>query len=248
MEKRPKKTLPQSLSLIAFCIELALVGVLFVPIVVVMEDLSRRQSGWASQNAALRSFLNWEAAKEAAKPSVSVPEQPPSKELIRIYSIVKSHRPDISETEAMELSEVILEECSWYGLDPFLVLAVINVESKFQYRAVSPKGARGIMQILPYVGKSLIQEIGLHQPPYAVAFKPEYLDDPFLNIKLGVYYLHGLRKSFRNITHALTAYNMGPTETKNRLENDIELSQEYATLVLAAYQEYKSKKTQLPTF
>jgi hypothetical protein len=212
-----------------------------------MEDLSQRQSGWASQNAALRSFLNWEAAKEAAKPSVSVPEQPPSKELIRIYSIVKSHRPDISETEAMELSEVILEECSWYGLDPLLVLAVINVESKFQYRAVSPAGARGIMQILPYVGKSLLEEIGLHQP-HSLAFQPEFLDDPFLNIRLGVYYLHGLRKSFRNLTHALTAYNMGPTETKNRLENDIELSEKYATLVLAAYQEYKTKNTKLTTF
>ncbi|HEX2260725.1 MAG TPA: lytic transglycosylase domain-containing protein, partial [Candidatus Binatia bacterium] len=228
--------------MIAFCIELALVGVLFVPIVVVMEDLSQRQSGWASQNAALRSFLNWEAAKEAAKPSVSVPEQPPSKELIRIYSIVKSHRPDISDAEAKELSELILEECSWYGLDPMLVLAVINVESKFQYRAVSPAGARGIMQILPYVGKSLLEEIGLHQP-HSLAFQPEFLDDPFLNIRLGVYYLHGLRKSFRNLTHALTAYNMGPTETKNRLENDIELSEKYATLVLAAYQEYKTKNT-----
>ncbi|HSF57861.1 MAG TPA: lytic transglycosylase domain-containing protein [Candidatus Binatia bacterium] len=248
MEKRPKKTLPQSLSLIAFCIELALVAILFVPILVVMEHRPQRQNGWTSQRAALRSFLNWEAATETAKPSVSIPEQPPSKELIRIYSIVKSHRPDISEAEAMELAEVIWEECSWYGLDPLLVLAVINVESKFQYRAVSPKGARGIMQILPYVGKSLIQEIGLHQPPYAVAFKPEFLDDPFLNIKLGVFYLHGLRKSFRNLTHALTAYNMGPTETKNRLENDIEFSKEYATLVLASYQQYKTENTKRPTF
>jgi soluble lytic murein transglycosylase len=177
-----------------------------------------------------------------------IPERAPSKELIRIYSIVKSHRPDISEAEAKELSEVILEECSWYGLDPMLVLAVINVESKFQYGAVSPAGARGIMQILPYVGKSLLQEIGLHQPVHSVPFKPEFLDDPFLNIKLGVYYLHGLRKSFRNLAHALTAYNMGPTETKNRLENDIELSEEYATMVLAAYQQYKTKKTKLPTF
>jgi hypothetical protein len=248
MEKRPKKTLPQSLSLIAFGIELALVAILFVPLLVVMEHLSQRQSDWTSQSAALRSLLNWESDTETAKTSVSIPEQPPSKELIRIYSIVKSHRPDISEAEAMELSEVILEECSWYGLDPLLVLAVINVESKFQYRAVSPKGARGIMQILPYVGKSLIQEIGLHQPPYAVAFKPEFLDDPFLNIKLGVFYLHGLRKSFRNLTHALTAYNMGPTETKNRLENDIEFSKEYATLVLAAYQQYKTENTKPPTF
>jgi soluble lytic murein transglycosylase len=241
MEKRHKKTLTRTLSLAAFCVELALVGILFVPIVVVMEQLPQRQSAWKSPTPAARSAPGADAP-------VLVPERPPPKELIRIYSIVKSHRPDISETEARELSEVILEECSWYGLDPMLVLAVINVESKFQYRAVSSAGARGIMQILPYVGKSLLQEIGLHQTPYAVPFRPEFLDDPFLNIKLGVYYLHGLRKSFRNLTHALTAYNMGPTETKNRLENDIELSAEYATLVLAAYQQYKSKKTTLPTF
>jgi soluble lytic murein transglycosylase len=247
MEKRHKKTLPRTLSLAAFCIKLALVGILFIPIVVVMEYLPQRETAWTSQGAAMRSFLNWEAALGAANTPV-LREKPVSKDLIRIYSIVRSHRPDISEAEAKELSEVILEECSWYGLDPMLVLAVINVESKFQYRAVSPAGARGIMQILPYVGKSLLQEIGLHQPSHSVPFQPEFLDDPFLNIKLGVYYLHGLRKSFRNLTHALTAYNMGPTQTKNRLENDIELSEEYATLVLAAYQQYKTKKTKLPTF
>jgi soluble lytic murein transglycosylase len=241
MEKRPKKTLRRALSLAAFCVELALVGILFVPIMVVMEQLPKRQTSWGSPTPTLR-------LTPAADAPVLVPERPPPKELIRIYSIVKSHRPDISETEARELSEVVLEECSWYGIDPMLVLAVINVESKFQYRAVSPAGARGIMQILPYVGKSLLQEIGLHQTPFTVPFRPEFLDDPFLNIKLGVYYLYGLRKSFRNLTHALTAYNMGPTETKNRLENDIELSEEYSTMVLAAYQQYKSKKTTPPTF
>jgi soluble lytic murein transglycosylase len=241
MEKRHEKTLPRTLSLAAFCVELALVGILFVPIVLVMEHLPQRPTSWKSPTPAVRSTPTADAP-------IWVPERPPPKELIRIYSIVRSHRPDISEAEARELSEVILEECSWYGLDPMLVLAVINVESKFQYGAVSPKGARGIMQILPYVGKSLLQEIGLHQPADSVPFRPEFLDDPFLNIKLGVYYLHGLRKSFRNLTHALTAYNMGPTATKNHLENDIELSEEYATLVLAAYQQYKTKKTKLPTF
>jgi soluble lytic murein transglycosylase len=242
MKKRHKKTLRRTLSLAAFCVELALVGILFVPIVVVIENLPKRETARKSPTPIVPSM-----------PAVDVPvlvrETPPPKELIRIYSIVKSRRPDISETEAKELSEVILEECSWYGLDPMLVLAVINVESKFQYGAVSPAGARGIMQILPYVGKSLLQEIGLHQTSYAFPFRAEFLDDPFLNIKLGVYYLHGLRKSFRNLTHTLTAYNMGPTETRNRLENDIELSQKYAALVLATYQEYKSKQAKLsPTF
>jgi soluble lytic murein transglycosylase-like protein len=104
------------------------------------------------------------------------------------------------------------------------------------------------MQILPYVGKSLVQKIGLHQPSHYKSFRPEFLDDPELNIKLGVYYLHDLKKNFRNLTHALIAYNMGPTETKNRLENDIEISEGYATLVLTAYQQYKNGKTKRPTF
>ena len=73
---------------------------------------------------------------------------------MRIYSIVRSHRPDITEAEAWDLSEVILDESSGYGLDPMLVLAVIDVESKFQYGTVSPAGARGIMQILPDVAQS----------------------------------------------------------------------------------------------
>jgi soluble lytic murein transglycosylase len=129
-----------------------------------------------------------------------------------------------------------------------LILAVIDIESKFQYETVSSAGARGIMQILPYVGQSLVQKIGLHQLSHPKSFRPEFLDDPELNIKLGVYYLYDLKKNFRNLTHALIAYNMGPTETKNRLENDIELSEDYATLVLAAYRQYKDGKTERPTF
>jgi len=179
---------------------------------------------------------------------VVVVQKPPPKELLKIYSIVRSHRPDIAEEEAWELSEVILAESSGYGLDPMLVLAVIDVESKFQYGAVSPAGARGIMQILPYVAQSLAGKIGLHQLSHAKSFRPEFLDDPVLNIKLGVYYLHDLKKSFRNLTHALTAYNMGPTETKNRLDNDIEIPEEYSTLVLAAYHQYKNQKPKQSIF
>src|SRR4029453_9649969 len=125
---------------------------------------------------------------------------------------------------------------------------VIDVESKFQYGAVSPAGARGIMQILPYVAQSLAEKIGLHQLSHAKSFRPEFLDDPVLNIKLGVYYLHDLKKSFRNLTHALTAYNKGPTENKKPLENALEVPEEYSTLVLAAYRQYKSGETKQPTF
>jgi soluble lytic murein transglycosylase-like protein len=232
MEKRHKTTLTRTLTVTTVCAKLVLVSVLFIPFLLTLEYRPQ-----------------WERIAES--PIVipaPVAQKPPPRELMRIYSIVSSHRPDIMESEAWELSEVILEESSSYGLDPMLVLAVIDVESKFQYGAVSPAGARGIMQILPYVAQSLVQKIGVHQLAHARSFRPEFLDDPVINIKLGVYYLHDLKKSFRNLTHALTAYNIGPTETKSRLENDIEIPEEYSTLVLAAYREYKSGKTKPPTF
>jgi soluble lytic murein transglycosylase len=232
MEKRHKTTLARTLTLTIACTKMALVGALFIPFFLTMEHRPQRET----------------VVESPILVPVPVAQKPPPRELMRIYSIVRSHRPDITEAEAWEISEVILEESSGYGLDPMLVLAVIDVESKFQYEAVSPAGARGIMQILPYVAKSLVQKIGLHQLSHSKSFRPEFLDDPVLNIKLGVYYLHDLKKSFRNLTHALTAYNMGPTETKNRLENDLEIPEEYSTLVLAAYQQYKSGKTKPPTF
>jgi soluble lytic murein transglycosylase-like protein len=232
MEKRHKTTLARTLILTIVWTKLALVGALFIPFLVTMEPRPQRET----------------VAESPILVPVSVAQKSPPRELMRIYAIVRSHRPDITEAEAWEISEVILEESLGYGLDPMLVLAVIDVESKFQYEAVSPAGARGIMQILPYVAKSLVQKIGLHQLSHSKSFRPEFLDDPVLNIKLGVCYLHDLKKSFRNLTHALTAYNMGPTETKNRLENDIEIPEEYSTLVLAAYRQYKSGKTKQSTF
>lgn len=232
MEKRHKTTLARTLTVTTLCTKLVLVSSLFIPFLLTLEYRPQ-----------------WErvAASPMAIP-VPVAQKPPPRELMRIYSIVRSHRPDIAEAEAWEISEVILEESSSYGLDPMLVLAVIEVESKFQYGAVSPAGARGIMQILPYVAQSLVQKIGVHQLAHARSFRPEFLDDPVFNIKLGVYYLYDLKKSFRNLTHALTAYNMGPTETKNRLENDMEIPEEYSTLVLAAYRQYKNGKTKPPEF
>jgi soluble lytic murein transglycosylase-like protein len=232
MEKRHKTTLARTLTLMIACTKMVLAGALFIPFLLTVEYRSQPEI----------------VSELPAMIPVPVAQKPPPRELMRIYSIVRSHRPDITEAEAWDLSEVILEESSGYGLDPMLVLAVIDVESKFQYGAVSPAGARGIMQILPYVAQSLVQKIGLHQLVHVNSFRPEFLDDPVINIKLGVYYLHDLKKSFRSLTHALTAYNMGPTETKNRLENDMEIPEEYSTLVLAAYRQYKSGNTNPATF
>lgn len=85
--------------------------------------------------------------------------------------------------------------CSRYGLDPKLVVSVIEVESGFNPRAVSPKGAQGLMQLMPETAKML----GVTN-----AF------DPDQNLRGGIRYLSYLHDLFnKDLSLALAAYNSG---------------------------------------
>jgi soluble lytic murein transglycosylase len=229
MEKRPKKTLTHTLGWATSCLKLALIAVLSVPGLVATGYIPRHY--------------------KTIDPTLSLAhaiERPRPRELVKIFSIVQANRPDLLEREAWDLAEVILAESSKYKLDSLLILAVIDVESKFQFGAVSPAGARGIMQIMPATGKFLVESVrALAKEIEVEQFVPEHLDDPIVNIKLGTYYLHDLRKSFQNVNNALIAYNLGPTELRIRMENQIEYTGEYVDAVLAAYQKFK--KIKLPT-
>ena len=82
-----------------------------------------------------------------------------------------------------------------HGLDPRLVYALIEQESRFNACAVSPKGAQGLMQIMPDTQKLL----GLTEP-----FNPER------NIAAGTQYLRAMLDKFQTEVMALAAYNAGP--------------------------------------
>jgi soluble lytic murein transglycosylase-like protein len=225
MEKRPKKTLARTLVCAGFCTKLLTVVALFVPSLLSFQQIFSRQPENPSRTTLV---------EPAPKPR--------SRDLVRIYSIVKAHRPEIRDGEAWQIAETILEESSKRKLDAFLISAVIQVESRFQHTAVSPSGARGLMQIMPETGRALTRALRHEMGVRAAAFKPEWLDNPFVNIRLGVYYLHDLKKQFRDLNLALTAYNFGPTEIQNRVENNLELSSEFAGNVLQAYRNLKSKQ------
>ena len=231
MEIRNKNTHTRTLSCGSICAKLSLAVALFIPALIAFRGFP--ESGKARK------------VTEIVK-IVEVVEKPRPKELVKVHNIVKSHRSDITDSEAWRVSEVILEESLKRNLDPMLVLAVIEIESRFQYSMISPVGARGIMQIMPDTGKFLTDTLGRELGVKPVAYRPESLDDPILNIRMGVYYLHDLRKQFRNLNLTLIAYNAGPSELQNRLENNQEFPQEYATLVLDAYKRYTNRKA--PTF
>jgi hypothetical protein len=90
----------------------------------------------------------------------------------------------------------IADACLQYGLDQRLVKAVIKAESAFDPFAVSPKGAQGLMQLMP----STSRDMGVLNP-----------FDPQENIHGGVRYLRLLLDRFNNnVVNALAAYNAGP--------------------------------------
>jgi soluble lytic murein transglycosylase len=136
------------------------------------------------------------------------------------------------------LSEVIYEETARRNLDPLMVLALIRIESGFDSKAISPAGARGIMQIMPETGRRLAHRLSGEYAFSAVRFTEESLDDPVLNLRLGIHYLHDLKKQFRDWTATLTAYNFGPGDTLSRMESNLALSEDFALLVLNAYEQY----------
>lgn len=98
--------------------------------------------------------------------------------------------------DAPELAAMISGSASRYGFDPGLIRAVVAAESGFDHRAVSRKGARGLMQLMPETARK-----------YGV----RNLHDPASNLDAGVAYLRDLVARHQgDVTLALAAYNAGP--------------------------------------
>ncbi len=94
-----------------------------------------------------------------------------------------------------EYDEIINRHCDRYGVDPVLAKAVIQVESNFNPRVVSHKGASGLMQLMPATARR---------------FGVSSIFDPEENIRGGVEYLSVLQRLFpNNLSHVLAAYNAG---------------------------------------
>jgi soluble lytic murein transglycosylase-like protein len=96
---------------------------------------------------------------------------------------------------AADYLDLIKNAAYRYGLEPSLVQAIIKAESDFDEKAVSNKGAAGLMQLMPDTAKDM-----------------SVVDcfDPAQNIEGGVQYFCQLLKQFGNVRLALAAYNAGP--------------------------------------
>ncbi|HKM43675.1 MAG TPA: lytic transglycosylase domain-containing protein [Limnochordia bacterium] len=110
-----------------------------------------------------------------------------------------------------DIISVVAED---YDLDPMLLAAIIQVESSYRPEVVSPRGAIGLMQLMPETAIWLGEQSA--QPT-----RVEDLLDPKTNIGLGAYYLTYLLERFPTQYAALAAYNAGPANARRWLDEHI---------------------------
>ena len=144
----------------------------------------------------------------------------------KIVSLPAAHRtgrvPTGSADRRAELWPVVQETALAHGVDPALVDLVIRMESGYNPRAISPKGARGMMQLLPSTASA-----------YGVAD----IFNPRENVRGGVRYLRDLLGRFdSDVRLALAAYNAGPEAVvKHRGVPPYPETRNYVSAILAAY-------------
>jgi hypothetical protein len=90
--------------------------------------------------------------------------------------------------------ELVTRTAAKHGVDPRVVSALIQVESAYHSRALSPKGARGLMQLMPATGRQ---------------YGALDLFDPKVNLEAGIQHLKKLLTRYDQLPLALAAYNAG---------------------------------------
>ncbi len=116
----------------------------------------------------------------------------------------------------IQYDEEINKFTNQFDLDPYLVLSIIQVETKFNKDKISKKGATGLMQIMPDTADWIIERGNF--PSYFVY----QLNKPEINIELGSWYLANVYNNFnRNLIITIAAYNAGPGNVKKWIDNHL---------------------------
>lgn len=188
---------------------------------VAMQDLSER---FRSAVVACVAVQSAQLPDEAPAPTVGgrIPGLPDP-----FFASDATAAPRSAIVAPAQLQRMVDSASRRYGLDPRLVSALVRVESGYQVQARSPKGALGLMQIMPATGSR-----------YGAASTRDLLD-PAVNIDVGSRYLRDLHAMFDGrIELVLAAYNAGEGAVRrhgNRIPPYAE-TREYVQKILALYQ------------
>jgi soluble lytic murein transglycosylase-like protein len=134
--------------------------------------------------------------RPAAQPPLTstVKASPASGRLVRSVVIKRPSGASAHPTVPAEIQRLVESAAAHHHVDPLLVHSVMKVESNFNPEAVSPKGAMGLMQLMPATARR---------------FGAGDAFDARQNIEAGVKYLRFLKDTFQDDRLALAAYNAG---------------------------------------
>jgi soluble lytic murein transglycosylase-like protein len=134
------------------------------------------------------------AIQPAAQPASATPAQ------AALAQAAQAHPAAVAQATNVDLDQVIREVSRKNRLDPDFVSSVIKAESNFKPRAVSRKGAQGLMQLMP----STASQLGVADP-----------FDPRANVEAGTAHLSALLDQYHDDPiKALAAYNAGAHRVK----------------------------------
>jgi soluble lytic murein transglycosylase-like protein len=149
-----------------------------------------------------------------------------------IESEFKKNQTDLGSGSISGVATSIYEQSIKYGYDPLFILAIIKTESSFLTNAVSEKGARGLMQIVPTTGKYMAEQQKKNWEGH------ESLHSPIYNIEMGTYYFTKLFKRFDgDLVTTLEAYNNGPTRIRKLIDTGKKPNYIYTKRVLNNYKD-----------
>jgi soluble lytic murein transglycosylase len=143
------------------------------------------------------------------------------------FKLFLREKPKINPRHSTKkYDDIIANASQQYGVSFPLLKAIIKAESDFDPRAVSEKGAKGLMQIMPENFKLL----GIKDP-----------FDPSQNIHAGARYFKQMYDRFGKLALSLAAYNAGPTAVEHyKTIPPYEETEEYVRRVLRFYYNYKN--------
>lgn len=130
----------------------------------------------------------------------------------------------ITSVSRTEVYEIIRQASRKHRIHPDFIKSVVSAESDFNNRALSSKGAMGLMQLMP----ATCRDLGVSNPW-----------NPKQNVMGGTRYLKSLLSEFKNPHKALAAYNFGPNNVRQNKRWPKE-TRIYVARVMKKYRKYRS--------
>lgn len=128
--------------------------------------------------------------------------------IMKAIEFIETTNPRVREQDKALIAKTVWREANKYNLDPFIIIAIMYQESRFNKDAIGGAGEIGLMQVMPSTAEKMAQQMGWHN------YSLHIIED---NIQIGTRYLiyclnrttEYTQSSLENMDYGLSAYNRG---------------------------------------